>query len=203
MSGHSCRRLCPSSLSKSPGELGAAGPAEPELSDRNRCAGWSAGTTPGTAVRPEPPPRRSGAAPAARNARNSAHPCTLRSVPCACAPESGPTPAFPSPRTHTGALRLPRTRTLWDATPCPGSYLLHLDSQRAGVVSQQRAQLCPSSMQSGHHRPNRGIHDLGNLLVGKPLHVGEVDRQASILGQVGQGLFDDIVTEGVDRFRLR
>jgi DNA-directed RNA polymerase specialized sigma24 family protein len=38
-------------------------------------------------------------------------------------------------------------------------------------------------VQPRHHGADGGVHDLGDLLVGETLHVGEVDRKTEILGQ--------------------
>ena len=38
-------------------------------------------------------------------------------------------------------------------------------------------------MQPGHHRPDRGAHDLGDLLVREALDVGQVDGQPEVRGQ--------------------
>ena len=57
----------------------------------------------------------------------------------------------------------------------------------ARVVLQQLAQLPPAAVQARHHGADRRAHDVGDLLVREALDVGEVDRDAEVLGQRLQG----------------
>lgn len=38
-------------------------------------------------------------------------------------------------------------------------------------------------METRHHRPDGDVQDLGNLFVGKPLHVGQQDRHPEVFGK--------------------
>ena len=57
-------------------------------------------------------------------------------------------------------------------------------------------------MQPRHHGADRRAHDVGDLLVGEALDVGEVDRQPELLGQLLQGLLDVAVRQPVQRLGL-
>lgn len=61
------------------------------------------------------------------------------------------------------------------------------------MVGQKAAQLAAAAVESGHDRSYGGVHDLGNLLVGETLDVGEVDRQAPVLAQLVEGRLDLLV----------
>ena len=65
---------------------------------------------------------------------------------------------------------------------------------RAGLVlpasrvrHQPRPELLAAAVQAGHDGAERGPHDLGDLLVGVALDVGQVDRGAEALRQLAQG----------------
>ena len=72
----------------------------------------------------------------------------------------------------------------------------------AGVVLEQRAQLPAAAVQPRHHRADRGAHDLGDLLVGEALDVGEVDRDAEVLGDRLQRVLHVGVGQVVERLGL-
>ena len=58
-------------------------------------------------------------------------------------------------------------------------------------------------MQSGHDGTDRGVHDLGDLLVRQALDIGIVDDHAEVFGQFLQRGLDLVVGEGVERLDLR
>src|ERR1035438_9925022 len=70
------------------------------------------------------------------------------------------------------------------------------------VVLKQLAQLPASAMQSRHHRADRRGHDVGDLLVGEAFHVGQVDRDAELLGEGLQGTLDIGIGQPLQRLRL-
>src|SRR5436309_13944733 len=47
----------------------------------------------------------------------------------------------------------------------------------AGVFGKQILQLFAAAVQPGHHGADRRAHDLGDLLVGEALDIGEVNRE--------------------------
>jgi asparagine synthase (glutamine-hydrolysing) len=57
--------------------------------------------------------------------------------------------------------------------------------EQAGV-GELLADLAAAAVQPGHHRADRGAHDLRDLPVGVTLDVGEVDRGAELLRQAAQ-----------------
>ena len=57
-------------------------------------------------------------------------------------------------------------------------------------------------MDPTHHGADRGLHDVGDLLIGEPLDVGEVHRDPEVLGDGLQRVLDVAVREVVDGFRL-
>ena len=71
------------------------------------------------------------------------------------------------------------------------------------VVLQHVPQLPPPAVQARHDRADRRAHDVGDLLVREPFHVGEVHRDAELLGKGLQRLLDVGVREAVQRLRLR
>ena len=70
----------------------------------------------------------------------------------------------------------------WVMTP-PGS---GAEATVLGVLGEQAAQLAPPTVQPRHHGADGRAHDLGDLLVGEPLDVGEVDGHPEVLGQLLQ-----------------
>ena len=58
-------------------------------------------------------------------------------------------------------------------------------------------------MEPGHHGADRRLHDLRDLLVGKALHVGEVDGEAELLGEALQGVLHLGVGQVLERLHLR
>ncbi len=73
----------------------------------------------------------------------------------------------------------------------------------ARVVGEQLAQLATAPVQPGHHGADRGAHDLGDLLVGEALDVGEVDRQPEVLGELLQRVLDVAVGKAARAPRSR
>ncbi len=59
-----------------------------------------------------------------------------------------------------------------------------------------------AAVQPGHHGADRRAHDLGDLFVRVPLDVGQVHRNAELLGQVAERAQDLGVGQPVERFRL-
>ena len=57
-------------------------------------------------------------------------------------------------------------------------------------------------MQSAHDGPHRGLHDVGDLLVGEPFDIGEVNGEPEVLGNRVEGLLDVAVGQMVDRLRF-
>jgi hypothetical protein len=57
-------------------------------------------------------------------------------------------------------------------------------------------------VQPAHDGADRSAHDLGDLLVGEALDVGQVDRHPEVLGQRLQGLLDVGVRQVVQRLHL-
>jgi hypothetical protein len=57
-------------------------------------------------------------------------------------------------------------------------------------------------MQPRHHSPDRGAHDLGDLLVGETLNVGQVDRQAEVFRESLQRRLDVRVRQALQRLGL-
>lgn len=57
-------------------------------------------------------------------------------------------------------------------------------------------------MQSAHHCANWCFHDLGDLLVGEPFDIGEVDGQPKIFWNRLQRFFDGTVRQVVDGLSL-
>ena len=72
----------------------------------------------------------------------------------------------------------------------------------ARVVGEQLAQHAAAAVQPGHHRADRRVHDLGDLLVRETLDVGEVDRVAEVVGQLLQGVLDVAVGQVLERLHL-
>ena len=72
----------------------------------------------------------------------------------------------------------------------------------ARVVREQLAQLAPAAVQPRHHGADRRAHDLGDLLVGEALDVGEVDREPELLGEPLQGVLDVGVGQVLERLDL-
>ena len=72
----------------------------------------------------------------------------------------------------------------------------------AGVVREHLAQLAPAAVQPRHHGADRRAHDLGDLLVGEALDVGEVDREPEVLGELLEGVLDVGVGQVLERLGL-
>ncbi|MPM65599.1 hypothetical protein SDC9_112496 [bioreactor metagenome] len=71
-----------------------------------------------------------------------------------------------------------------------------------GVVRQQVAQLLAAAVDPAHHGADRGAHDLGDLLVGEPLDIGEVDRHPTLRAQLRQRVADIAVGDLLQRLGL-
>ena len=56
------------------------------------------------------------------------------------------------------------------------------DAARGRVVREALAQLLAAAVQPRHHGADGGVHDLGDLLVGEALDVGEVDHEPDVVG---------------------
>ena len=81
----------------------------------------------------------------------------------------------------------------------------HRGQARTGagpVRGQLVAQPAAAAVQPRHHRADRGAHDLGDLLVGVALDIGQVHRDPELLGQVPQRAQDLRVGQPVERLRL-
>ena len=86
----------------------------------------------------------------------------------------------------------------------PGS-ARHRGQARTGagaVGGQLVAQPAAAAVQPRHHRADRGAHDLGDLLVGVALDVGQVHGDPELLGQVPQRAQDLGVGQPVERLGL-
>ena len=57
-------------------------------------------------------------------------------------------------------------------------------------------------MQAAHDGANGGFHDFGDLLVGEPFDVGEVDGESEVFGNGLQCVFDGAVWQVVDGLGL-
>ena len=57
-------------------------------------------------------------------------------------------------------------------------------------------------MQTRHHRAQRDIQNLRNILVREPLHIGVVHHHAEILRQLVQSLTNLRIRQGAQRLRL-
>src|SRR5699024_2476124 len=70
------------------------------------------------------------------------------------------------------------------------------------VLLEQCAELATPPVKPGHDRPDVRPHDLGDLLVGTALDVGEVDRDPEVLGEFLQRLLHVAVGKVFERHRL-
>ena len=70
------------------------------------------------------------------------------------------------------------------------------------VILEQFPQLTAATVQARHHGADRRFHDVGDLLVGEPFDVGQVDRDPELLRQRLQGLPDVRIGQAFERLRL-
>src|SRR5919106_4842148 len=71
-----------------------------------------------------------------------------------------------------------------------------------GELVQPLLERLSSPMETTHHRTNRDVEDLGDLLVGEPLDVGQQHRHAEVLGQRLQRLLHLGVGEPLEQLVL-
>src|SRR5436190_7595154 len=69
-------------------------------------------------------------------------------------------------------------------------------------LPQPLLELLSSSMEPAHDGPDRDLHDVGDLLVGEPLDVGEQDGHAELLGQRLERLLHDLVRHALEHLGL-
>jgi hypothetical protein len=58
-------------------------------------------------------------------------------------------------------------------------------------------------VETRHHRADRDVQDLRDLLVGEAFHVGQEHRHPELLGKAGQGLLDVLVGKRLEDLCLR
>ncbi len=69
----------------------------------------------------------------------------------------------------------------------------------ARIVPEQRPELASATVQAGHHRADRGAHDLGDLLVREALDIGQIDREPELLRNLLQRRLDIAVGQMLER----
>src|SRR4029077_2124900 len=83
--------------------------------------------------------------------------------------------------------------------PWPGS---ERQAVAGAVGGQLVAEAATAPVEAGHDRADGGAHDLGDLLVGVALDVGQVDGHPELFREVAQGPQDLRVGQPVQRLRF-
>src|ERR687896_347332 len=93
------------------------------------------------------------------------------------------------PRGSSPSMNASRSLSTWSQSSPYKATLPH-------YIPQPLLESPSSPMQARHHRAHGDVEDLGDLLVGEPLHVRQEDGQAELLRQGRQRVLDVLVGEG-------